>query len=90
MSEIEPRGYFGLALFTRLTEHLYVHIGDSKTKLARMALDPVPNRHAAIHGLVVYSSFKNSLNTLFMTDYIFQVIDALKRNAAKAESDQTH
>ena len=34
----------------------------------------IPNRHAAIHGLVVYSSQQNSLNMIFLTDYIFQVI----------------
>ncbi len=34
----------------------------------------VPNRHAAIHGLVVYSSQQNSLNTIFLADYIFEVI----------------
>lgn len=36
--------------------------------------DSVPNRHAAIHGLVVYSSQQNSLNALFMADYIFRIV----------------
>ena len=40
--------------------------------------NPVPNRHAAIHGLVVYSSQQNSLNMIFLTDYIFQVINHSK------------
>ena len=34
----------------------------------------VPNRHAAIHGLVVYSSQQNSLNAIFMADYIFRIV----------------
>ena len=37
--------------------------------------NPVPNRHAAIHGLVVYSSRQNSLNTIFLADYIFVAIN---------------
>ena len=36
--------------------------------------DSVPNRHAAIHGLVVYSSQQNSLNAIFMADYIFRIV----------------
>ncbi len=46
--------------------------------MERFAQDPVPNRHAAVHGLVSYSSMQNSLNTIFMADYIFQVISFLK------------
>ena len=44
----------------------------------RLARDPVPNRPAVVHGLVVYSSMQNSLNAIFMTDYIFLVIGLLK------------
>ena len=47
-----------------------------------MEADAVPNRHAAVHGLVVYRSFKNSLNTLFMTDYVFQIVNAVKKRMA--------
>ncbi|MCY4138623.1 MAG: hypothetical protein OXF56_10200 [Rhodobacteraceae bacterium] len=42
----------------------------------------MPNRHAAVHGLVVYSSMQNSLNAIFMADYIFQPIGVLKRMAS--------
>ena len=35
---------------------------------------PVPNRHAAIHGLVVYSSPQNSLNAIFLADNIFRIV----------------
>ena len=34
----------------------------------------IPNRHAVIHGLVVYSSQQNSLNAIFMADYIFRIV----------------
>ena len=39
----------------------------------RLKRNPVPNRHAAIHGLVVYSSPQNSLNTIFIADYVFRI-----------------
>ena len=35
--------------------------------------NPIPNRHAAIHGLVVYSSLQSSLNAIFIADYIFRI-----------------
>lgn len=41
---------------------------------ARLRSDQVPNRHAAMHGLVVYSSQQNSLNAIFMADYVFQIV----------------
>ena len=46
---------------------------DVKSEKHRECLkqNPVPNRHAAIHGLVAYSSQQNSLNMIFLADYIF-------------------
>jgi len=79
VTSIEPRGYYGLMLFRRLTEHLYAAIRNEDDRKL-FALDPVPNRHAAIHGLVIYSTFQNSLNSIFMTDYVFQVISKLKNS----------
>ncbi len=92
-SELEPTGGGPvLAQFGRMSRHLYE---DVKTldKVASFSLDPVPNRHAALHGLVVYSTLQCSLNTLMMTEFMFQVVTALK--ASRAEnieklSDQTH
>jgi hypothetical protein len=74
--ETNPPGFYALGLFKRLTEHLYLKVDEkNRTKLES---DPVPNRHAAIHGLIVYNSFWHSLNVIFMTDYAFQVVTALK------------
>ena len=42
-------------------------------------LDPVPNRHAALHGRVSYASEKSSLNMLIMTDFIFDAISKVAR-----------
>ena len=50
----------------------------------RVKRDPVPNRHAAMHGLVVYSSQQNSLNMIFMADYIFGVISELRENSGRS------
>lgn len=74
---VDPVGFYSFQLFRRMSEHLYEHIS-SENDRKRFELDPVPNRHAAVHGLVVYSSMQNSLNALFMAEYIIQVIHTLK------------
>ena len=81
ISSVEPSGFLALNLYRRLSEHLYEHVDDENTR-RRFAKDPVPNRHAAVHGLVVYSSMQNSLNTLFTADFIFQAIGILMRLAS--------
>ena len=77
ISSVEPEGFLGLNLFQRLSNHLYEQVEDEDMR-QRLARDPVPNRHAVVHGLVVYSSMQNSLNAIFMTDFIFLVISLLK------------
>jgi hypothetical protein len=60
---------------------------------SQLQLDPLPNRHAAIHRIVVYSSFWNSLNVIFMTDFAFQLMAAIKgaqRNRAGSVDAETH
>ena len=58
---------------------LFRHVEESD--LPRLDRDPVPNRHAAMHGFVSYSSPQNSLNAIFIADYIFRLVSSLK-NAA--------
>ena len=86
VSSIKPRGFRALNLLRRLENHLYKSVRPDKD-LYRFEQDPVPNRHAAVHGLVVYSSPQNSLNSIFMTEYIFQVISALKKTARLPAAD---
>ena len=63
---------FGLVLFGRLIKHLYEQVSDEgRSEFAR---NFVPNRHAAIHGLVSYSTHKHSMNMIIMADYIFQIL----------------
>ena len=66
---------FGLVLFGRLVQHLYERVDDDHRD--QFAQDFVPNRHAAIHGLVSYSTHKHSMNMIIMADYIFQIIPSL-------------
>lgn len=83
--QIEPGGLFALQLFRRLSQHLYADVRDEQVR-QQMEKDAVPNRHAAVHGLVVYKSPKNSLNTIFMTDYLFQIVHLIKSESRQQNS----
>jgi hypothetical protein len=72
-SDVGPGGIAGLALFERLLD-LYAQVD-----VRRMARDPVPYRNASLHGLIIYKSPQNALNTIFMTDYAFQIVDVVRR-----------
>ena len=63
------RERFGYVLFGRLVKHVY-----ESGRREKFERDPVPNRQAAIHGLVSYSTHKHSMNMLILTDYIFQIL----------------
>ena len=67
-----PREAYGWMLFDLLIHHLYESVDDSNR--AKYESDDVPNRHASIHGLVSYSTFKHSMNMIIMADYILQVL----------------
>ena len=77
-----PREAYGWMLFDLLIHHLYESVNDSNR--AKYEGDDVPNRHASIHGLVSYSTFKHSMNMIIMADYIFQVLTS----TAKLTSSQ--
>ena len=67
-----PREAYGWILFDRLVHHLYEPVDDGNR--AQYENDYVPNRHASIHGLVPYTTFKHSMNMIIMADYIFQIL----------------
>ncbi len=67
-----PREAYGWILFGRLVHHLYEPVDNGNR--AQYETDYVPNRHASIHGLVPYSTFKHSMNMIIMADYIFQIL----------------
>ena len=71
------RERFGFVLFGRLVDHAYQQVDeDEREKFER---DPVPNRHAAMHGLVAYSTHKHSMNMLILTDYVFGILPPIEK-----------
>jgi len=70
------RGMF--SLYQKLDRHLYMRV-ETPEALAVAEADPVPNRHAALHGLVDYSSMQNSMNMIIMADFIFRPLGAIYR-----------
>ena len=70
-------GVLAFVGFSQLSHHLYenIHTDDARERFWDA---PIPNRHATIHGLVIYSSEKSSLNAIFVAMYVFQVLTALK------------
>lgn len=85
-AEMASTGITGLRLYYKLAGHLYAHV-KNPAELAKMASDPVPNRHASLHGYVSYRSIKSSLNALVVADYLLQAISTLKRLAAEGRLD---
>ncbi|MCW4462666.1 hypothetical protein OK349_13190 [Sphingomonas sp. BT-65] len=69
---------FGLNLYHKLDEHLYKNIGSKPKHIRRYEKDPVPNRHASIHGLVSYATFQNSINMLIMADFMYHLFSGMK------------
>ena len=92
IEDFMPGGFYELYIFGHLTKARRKKDASESDKLTyglfqkvlskedrdRLKQDPVPNRHAAIHGLVVYSSPQNSLNMIFMADYIFRIVASAK------------
>lgn len=70
---------FAAELLKKLDAHFYERVDDSAEGVAKFAADPVPNRHAALHGIVSYNSLKSSLNALIMTDFIFHLVSRMKQ-----------
>lgn len=81
LSELAPKGGGPVfAQFARMANHIYEHVSTPE-QVADLANDYVPNRHAVIHGLVTYRTMQSSLNALIMTEFMYQVIHAMKANA---------
>ena len=59
------------ALLGMLINHVYKNVPDSE--LQNFRENHCPNRHAALHGLVIYSTFKHSMNMIIITNYILQI-----------------
>ena len=68
-----PGGGPVFAQFERMADHLYKTVCTTEN-VAELVNDSVPNRHAALHGLVSYRTMKSSLNALIMTEFMFRII----------------
>lgn len=67
------REIYNPVLFNRLVRHAYERVV-TEDERARFEQDPVPNRHAAVHGLVAYTTHKHSMNMLILTEYVFRIL----------------
>ncbi len=76
----ELRELFDWVMLERLRTHAYaqVHAGEQE----KFEQDPIPNRHAAMHGLVAYSTHKHSMNMLILTDYVFRILPPIEDSHA--------
>ena len=67
---------------------LAVGVNEENVEQARHS--PIPTRHAVAHGLVVYSSQQNSLNAIFIADYVFSIVSRFLRNRSGVDTDNCH
>ncbi len=75
-SQVNPGGLLALNLYKLIDRHIYEHVGAENKVFFESS--SIPNRHAVVHGIIEYNSLKNSLNTIFLYDYIAQVITVLE------------
>ena len=76
-SSVLPDGVLAFVGFNQLSHHLYENIRTDDVR-ERFLDTSIPNRHATIHGLVIYSSEKSSLNAIFVAMYVFRILTVLK------------
>ena len=74
-------GVLSLRLFGAFTHRIYAKV-ETEAHLEQVRSDPVPNRHAAIHGLASYNTQKSSLNALIIAEFVLLTIDEVKRARA--------
>lgn len=76
-------------LFKKVESHLYEDVDETQeSEVQRYRADPVPNRHAALHGIVSYNTQQTSLNAIIMADFIFHMVSQLKEYAAAIEDEE--
>lgn len=68
---------YSFNLYRRVSEHLYEYV-TSPESIERYTNDPVPNRHASLHGVVIYKNVNNSLNAIIMAEMMLALISDLK------------
>jgi hypothetical protein len=68
-----------LPLMEVLLDHLYLNVR-KPAQVEKFRNDPIPNRHACLHGILVYNTAKNSINMLIMADFIYRIVGILKQS----------
>lgn len=84
VNELRPRGLWGFRLFEAINEACYAKVTAYLASTADAAAR-VPNRHAVAHGLLPYTAARDSLNTFFIADFLFEAVAALERAASERE-----
>lgn len=74
-------------LFKTVEGHLYDEVGDDEEVREKYRVNPVPNRHAALHGIIRYATQQTSINAIIMAHFIFHLISQLKKYEADPEDD---
>ena len=72
---ILPDRQLGFVGYFYLQDHLYGHINNEVDR-NRFVNHQVPNRHATVHGLLTYPTEQNSLNSIFLVEYVLQLLSA--------------
>lgn len=72
VGEALSREGFCLVTIGRHVKHMYAQVDDEERY--RFEQSSIPNRHAALHGLVSYSTHKHSMNMIIMADYLLQIL----------------
>lgn len=67
----------GLRFYLKLEEHMYSP-AKNPDLLAKIQSDPVPNRHAAVHGYVSYNTHKSSINSILVAHFMYRLIALVK------------
>ena len=83
--EMEWTGSTGLRFYRKLTEHMYQSMRDPAA-VEGIRADPVPNRHAALHGYVSYAAANTSFNALASAEYLLMAISVIKEAGADGEA----
>ena len=78
-TERDFRDLFDWVMLERIRKHAYEQVW-TEDQRERFERDPVPNRHAAMHGRVAYSTHKHSVNMLILTDYVFRILPPLEES----------
>ena len=77
LSDIGRDELFVITLLEMLDNNFYRRCKNFEI-LENLKESPIPNRHAAIHGYVTYDSYQNSLNSIFIADFIFYLLQKIE------------